>query len=169
MRTPIVYVDMDGVLANFTRAYQIHLGRQYSGWLNITDDDWAKLRAEWPTFWSDLEYEAHARELWAVVRPYQPILLTAAPAAWPTAAVGKRIWARRMLPGFDNSRIIVCSREDKRLYARTPQGMANILIDDLLQNIKEWRASGGVGVHYLPSSQSVQTVAKLLRLHFGRN
>ena len=39
-------------------------------------------------------------------------------------------------------------REDKQKYAMTTDGKPNLLIDDYIKNVNEWKAKGGIGVHH---------------------
>jgi hypothetical protein len=168
MATPIVYVDMDGVLANFTKAYVEFTGVPESKWITITRNDWQRLQQDWSTFWSDLEPMPFALELWRVVQPYHPCILTATPPSWPSASVGKRIWCRRVLPKFGYSpaqQFHAVQRKDKQKFARQADGTPNVLIDDHRPNIDEWTAAGGHGVIYIPSSAMVQSIrGRLARL-----
>lgn len=164
---PTVFVDMDGVLVDFESSFIEFFNRPRFGgqFVSITGHEWARLEKEWPTFWADLEYEDHALDLWRKVLPHHPVLLTAYPDSWPAAAVGKRIWAKRMLPKFGyhpGKSIIVCRREEKQQYAKQGDGTPNILIDDLDRNIAEWTSAGGVGIVYIPSGSAPQRVEQFI-------
>ena len=167
---PQLFLDMDGVLADFLRGFREFFTEKYGekGWLDITKEDWLQLKAEWPTFWADLDYEQHALDLWRVVSPYHPSLLTAAPPSWPSASVGKTIWAKRMLPKFGyhpSQKVYTVMRADKKKFATQTDGSPNILIDDLDKNIREWNAAGGHGIVYIPSGSAVQNVQRILKQH----
>lgn len=170
---PQVYCDMDGVLADFEGSFTEFFHRPSFGgaFVKIAGYEWARLEKGWPTFWADLELENYALDLWRVLLPYHPILLTAYPDSWPSAAVGKRIWAKRMLPKFGYQKgvpLIACKREQKRNYARQSDGTPNILIDDLDQNIAEWKSAGGVGFHYIPSANSPYRVEAFIEEHMEK-
>lgn len=166
--TPKVFVDMDGVLADFTTAFGNFIGQKIKSYIRITGSEWGKLQREWPTFWMDLDYMPHALDLWRVTSKYNASLLTAIPPSWPSAAVGKRIWAKRMLPKFGyhpQQDFIACLRHEKQRYAQQPDETPNVLIDDHRPNIDEWTAAGGVAIHYIPSSGMVGRVDTILKQH----
>lgn len=168
--TPQLFSDIDGVLADFLRGFREFFTEKYGehGWLNIAKDDWLQLKAEWPTFWSDLDYEPYALDLWRVISPYHPSLLTAAPPSWPSAGVGKSIWAKRMLPKFGyhpSQKVYTVMRENKKNFAMQSDHTPNILIDDLQKNIQEWNAAGGIGIVYIPSMGAIRNVRRILEQH----
>jgi len=156
MSTPDLYVDLDGVLADFRGAASKFWGMDIGTvWVHISPNQWKKLKHEWPTFWADLPYEDHALELWRVLAPHHPSILTALPASWPEGQVGKYIWVKRKLPkwGYHPSqKFHAVRREDKQKFAKQPDGTPNILVDDLERNVVEWNGAGGRAIHYVPGS-----------------
>lgn len=165
--TPKVYCDMDGVVADFDRGWEEFTNTKISGWVTITDADWARLKKQWPTFWMDLEPMPFAEELWDALRPYTPDILTAVPDAWKSAGIGKTTWAREVLGGV--GKVHAVRREDKRNFAKQRDGTPNILIDDMEKNIKEWNAAGGLGIRYIPSASMVQRVIRFIESHLERH
>lgn len=167
MSTPQLFSDIDGVLADFLKGFREFFTEKYGekGWLEINKEDWLLLKKEWPTFWADLEYEQYALDLWRVISPYRPSLLTAAPPSWPSAGVGKTIWAKRMLPKFGyhpSQQVHTVMRADKKNFAKQPDGTPNILIDDMAKNIQEWSAAGGLGIVYIPSMGAIRNVQRTI-------
>lgn len=169
--TPRVFCDMDGVVADFETAFADHFGISFNGkYIQIGGYEWGKLQKDWPTFWMDLGYMPHALELWRVMTRYKASLLTACPPSWPSAAVGKQIWARRMLPkwGYNPAQqFIGCQRAEKKLYAKQPDGTPNILVDDHVTNIQEWIGAGGLGIRYIPSAAMVAQVERTIKNHYS--
>lgn len=166
-----VYCDIDGVLADFEGAFISHFKRKRFGgqFVHIDGPEWARLKREWPTFWSDLELLPNALTLWRGLLKYKPILLTAPPDGWPDAAVGKRIWAKRMLPKFGyqpGTAIIVVPAVEKQRYAKQADGTPNILIDDMERNITQWKSAGGLGFRYIDSG-SADAALKFVQKHMG--
>jgi hypothetical protein len=161
-----VYLDMDGVLADFaTPAGEFWGVRFDKEYVKLDGAAWKKLQRAWPTFWMDLEYMPYALELWRALQPWHPSLLTALPESWPSGATGKLVWAKRMLPkfGYHPEQTFHCvMRRDKQKYAMT-KGQPNALIDDTKKNIQEWEAAGGIGIFYTPSALMIQQVVQTLR------
>lgn len=168
---PKVYCDMDGVLADFSKAFHAAMDIDTrNGWVTITYE-WKQLQKKWPTFWMDLEFMPNGKSLWQSIAKYRPSLLTAYPESWPGASTGKHIWAKRMLPKFGyhpQQQFIACLRHEKRQYAKQSDGTPNVLIDDMLKNIEEWRSAGGIGIHYIDSASSVRKVAAVLDKLIGK-
>lgn len=171
---PRLFLDMDGVLADFVGGFNdffhYDLGKMGPpGEAPIAGYEWARLQKGWPTFWADLGYTPHAQELWRALAKYHPSILTAIPDSWPSAATGKTIWAKRMLPKFGyapGQRVFAVKREEKRNFAQSG-GSQNILVDDLARNISEWRGAGGLGIHYIPSGSAVARVVQLVEQHIN--
>ena len=76
---------------------------------------------------------------------------------------GKMNWLRTNTKLTQKSRIHLVMREDKQKYAMTTDGKPNLLIDDYIKNVNEWKAKGGIGVHHTSPSD---TIAQLKRLGF---
>jgi len=167
--TPVVYCDMDGVLADFEGAFADFFTVKFGkGWKDIPREEWKRLSREWPTFWADLDFAPHGQELWRAISKYHPSLLTARPDSWPSAATGKTIWAKRMLPKFGyhpSQQVYVVLRAEKRNFARQPDGTPNFLIDDMEKNIAEWESAGGVGFVYIPSGSAPRQVEAAIAQH----
>lgn len=69
--------------------------------------------------------------------------------------VGKIKWLKKhkITPFIPNDRIIIVdSAEDKRRYA----DVEIILVDDFVQNIKEWRTSGGIGILHTSAKKTIK-------------
>ena len=47
-------------------------------------------------------------------------------------------------------------REDKQKYAMTTDGKPNLVIDDDMKNVNEWKAKGGVGGLVWPSAEDME-------------
>ena len=73
------------------------------------------------------------------------------------AAEDKRRWLEK---NFDHTfhNIIISYREEKSKYAKSKQ---DVLVDDLLGNIKEWEKSGGTGILYKNSSDAILQLSSL--------
>ena len=60
------------------------------------------------------------------------------------------------MPG---TKLILASRGNKQNYS----DKSNILIDDRLDTIEEWRARGGIGIHH---TSALSTISQLKKLGF---
>src|SRR5690606_19023657 len=109
-----IYLDMDGVLADFDAAARKALGTDNSykwEWIHGTKAFWATLYAN-PNFFADLPPMPDALRLFERVEHLRPIVLTALPK---TGAVEvdrqKREWVARYL-GAD-VQVITCQTHEK--------------------------------------------------------
>lgn len=164
-----IYLDMDGVLADFDGAMALRgVGNSSGHFLHLPKAQWsaeqlaadAAVRAEMlkPGFWPSLPVMPGARELLAVasqlVSPDCLFILTATPRGDPAVraavAAQKTAWAADNL-GFDHMRVLTCLRSEKRLHA----GPGRILVDDLASNCAEWRAARGVAVQFTSAADAI--------------
>ena len=146
-----IYLDMDGVLADFNRGMQELLGLepfdQGSGWHPEKDDElWERVK-KYGHFYDALELIPGSKEFFDAVygRFYDRCeILTGIPKprrGITSAGEDKIKWVRRLLS--ENVVIHVVQREEKPGYCT---GKDCILIDDYQKNIKEWEKSGGTGI-----------------------
>lgn len=135
-----IYLDLDGVLADFDAHFPATFGRDHRGLAN--DDLWATINAH-PSYFRDMPPCPGALEFWSYVRDYHPIILTACPKTnYVNAAVQKREWVREHL-GADVTVLPVMGGRHKGLFMHAP---GDILIDDFASNIKAWQDLGGCGI-----------------------
>ena len=142
--TSTIYVDMDGVLADF-----------FGAWAKLMDKDhWTKIDDIMPAlqkirdtenFWLDLPLTANAKNLLNLIKDVKGeyIILSSPLPDDPNSEPHKREWIEKNLNFFPPKDIIIT--HDKARYATTEDGTPNILIDDYGQNIQKWEAAGGVG------------------------
>jgi 5'(3')-deoxyribonucleotidase len=151
MKISQIFIDLDGVLADFiSAAFEAH-GSRYDEetypklqWsiatvLGITEDEfWAKIDATEPNFWPNIKpypwlkqlvYECHCAGA-------KPIFLSA-PSLHPSCHYGKRQWMDKHLAGYE---MVLCKSKH---YMAAP---GRVLIDDNDGNVEKWRANGGIGI-----------------------
>lgn len=160
---PRVYLDMDGVLADFFGEWSRISGVDH---YKDIDDIEAKLQLvrEHPTFWTDLPVLPGAKELIAtVIKNYGEYRICTKPLEGdPRCKPGKIQWIKDHLSDMPPKEIIVVS--DKSKFALT-DGNPNILVDDYGKNIEAWRNAGGIAIKYSESSHkpALELLKKLAR------
>jgi hypothetical protein len=146
--TPQIYLDCDGVLADFDRGAEAILGlppRAFEKRHGI-GQFWKRL-ARAPDFYAKLEPLPDAMELFEGVRALDPVILTGLPmGGWAEAQ--KQRWAAQHFPGV---RIICCMARAKREHCRP----GDVLIDDTLKYRHLWEEAGGVFIHHHSARQSL--------------
>lgn len=150
-----LYLDCDGVLADFDRAATELLGtgpRQFEE-RHGRAAFWKRL-ARHPNFYGTLPLMPDAMILFDAVRHLHPVILTGLPRGdW--AAPQKVRWAAEHFPG---TRIITCLAADKRRHARD----GDILVDDTLKYEPLWTGAGGIFVHHRDARTTIEELHRLI-------
>lgn len=149
-----IYLDCDGVLADFDRGAEAVLGmhpRAFEQRFGIKAF-WSRL-AKAPGFFANLERLPGAETLYDAVRDRNPIILTGLPLGrW--AAPQKRAWAERHFPGVP---VITTSAALKREHCHP----GDVLVDDRDQYRRLWEEAGGVFVHHKDARSSIGALRAL--------
>ena len=152
-----LYLDCDGVLADFDTGAQAILGmppkafqaRYHPGKF------WQKLAAA-PDFYGTLPLMPDAMELFEAVRHLDPVILTGLPMGkW--AAPQKLRWAERHFPG---TRIITTMARDKRDHCTH----GDVLVDDTEKHGHLWEGAGGIFILHRSAAESLQRLAEYFPL-----
>lgn len=164
MTKPIIYCDMDGVLADFKTGAQKTTGMSINQWMNIprSKEKWAPIKAK-KDFWSTLPWMSGGKQLWSYISKFDPHILSAyvEESFDPNCIPGKTEWLRKNVGMTSRSKINLVRRSEKKLFAK--RGDPAILIDDYEKNIREFVSAGGTGIHHTNTSK---TIAQLKRLGF---
>jgi 5'(3')-deoxyribonucleotidase len=150
-----LYLDCDGVLADFERAAteMLRMPPRAFEKRHGLGEFWKRL-ARHPDFYGSLPLMPDAMELFEAVRHLNPIILTGLPRGdW--AAPQKVRWAAEHFPG---TRIITCLAADKRRHARE----GDILVDDTLKYQALWNGAGGIFVHHRNAPESIEALRRLI-------
>jgi 5'(3')-deoxyribonucleotidase len=152
-----LYLDCDGVLADFDHGAQAALGlppRAFEA-RHGRARFWARL-ADAPDFFANLPLMAGAQQLFDAVRHLDPIILTGTPRGdW--AAPQKLRWAERHFPG---TRIITCLAVEKRRHCLE----GDVLVDDTLKHRHLWEEAGGIFVVHRTVEDSLEQLARYFPL-----
>lgn len=146
-----LFLDLDGVLADFDRGVQTVTGRPPEA---------QHLRSLWhalsrhPDFFNTLEFMADARELWTFCKPHGPTILTGLPlGSW--APTQKARWVSRMLGG--EVPLITCLTRNKPRYG----GPGHVLVDDRAASREGWERKGGVFIHHVSAQASIEALMRI--------
>jgi hypothetical protein len=155
-----VYLDLDGVMANFDKAWYEDYG--------LTEEDWEYRQEEVakmaPFFFLELEEMPGAVKLWKYLVKSEATVkvLTARPKRiWTDGEADeqKKIWfAKRFSPLTE---VIVCYGEEKQKYAAP---MA-ILIDDRVRNVAQFSFAGGIGILHRDAKHTIQYLKEIKKLN----
>ena len=156
---PRVYLDMDGVLADFFGEWSRLAGVNHYKDINNPEQSLQLVR-DHPTFWIDLPLLPHAKALiQTVVKNYGEYRICSKPLEGDTRSEpGKLQWIKKHLSGMPPVEVILTA--DKARFAKN-DGYPNILVDDYGVNINSWKAAGGIGIKY--EDQLFDHAAKVLQ------
>jgi len=150
-----LYLDCDGVLADFNRGVEDLLGMSPEAFQKRRGAGafWREL-AKHPDFYGTLPLLPDAMTLFGAARHLQPIILTGLPLGkW--AAPQKVRWAAEHFPG---TRILTVMAVDKRNHARAGE----VLVDDQLKHAHLWEDAGGIFVHHNSAARTIDILADLI-------
>lgn len=157
---PIVYVDMDGVLADFFGEVARKHAVEY--WREIHRKDIGVNQvAQEPGFFKSLPPMPNAANLMrGVLKLCKSYSILSSPLMSDVdqSSEEKAQWLDRHLAKHQPQAIIF--DHEKYKYAQQPNETPNILIDDWDTNIKLWQANGGIGILH-KDDRWEDTLAKL--------
>lgn len=151
MAAPHVFLDCDGVLADFDAHGLAYFGmppRQAEAELGAKEF-WRQLEAR-GDFYRSMPLMSDAKALYEAVKHLSPTILTGCPKGnW---AQGQKVaWAAEHFPGVP---IITCRSSEKITYAKP----GDVLIDDWPQHRHHWIAGGG---HFIVHHDAETSLAAL--------
>ena len=146
-----LFIDLDGVLADFDRGVQAVTGKRPEELPLKTM--WSALSRA-PRFFETLEFMHDAEALWRFCEPHHPTILTGLPlGSW--APEQKKRWVARMLGA--HVPVITCMSRDKPRWS----GPGRVLVDDRASAREGWERKGGVFVHHLSAERSIAVLRSL--------
>lgn len=166
---PIVYVDMDGVLADlYSHAAEISDVEHYN---QMTPDQWESFFRDSDAYhlFRDIGMFPTANQLLELVKNYAGgyrILSSPLNFDREGSIKGKREWLAKNI-NVPADKIIF--EHEKYKYAVQPDGTPNILIDDYGVNTRAWDAAGGTAIKYQADEDSLDKVVQVLAKVFGKD
>ena len=170
-----IYLDMDGVIADFFHEYAKLAGVPAN---EFGKHDYRSIppAKEDPTldkmigtdFFYRLPKILTADELVNMVLEYvdtYDICSSPLRGDFENSAHWKREWIKANLNPQPEDIVITGTKET---YAVNRDGSPNILIDDRRVNIERWRAKGGIGIKYQADEDSLNIVAEGLARAYGQ-
>jgi nicotinic acid mononucleotide adenylyltransferase len=164
---PIVYVDMDGVLADFFGGVEKMYGVQH--WKELSSDNKLDLKQEvinritGTDFFATLPEFPNADQLITIVKKFTggsfSILTSPLRGDHEVSTKYKKVWISQHIEKPEQT--IITGRKES--YAKDKaSGTPNILIDDRPVNIERWQGAGGYGILYQANRDSLTKVQEAL-------
>ena len=171
---PTVYLDMDGVLADFFGGVEKMYGVEH--WKQLTNDKTKDLKKEvidritGTDFFATLPKFSTADGLIDLVKKFTGgnFSINTSPLRGDHENSGKykKVWITNNIEQPDE--IIVTGR--KETYAKDKaSGTPNILIDDRPINIQKWQSAGGYGILYQANKDPLSKVQQALEKYGKQN
>ena len=171
---PTVYLDMDGVLADFFGGVEKMYGVQH--WKQLTNDKTKDLKTEvinritGTDFFATLPKFQSADALIDMVKKFTggKFSINTSPLRGDheNSAKYKKIWISNNIEKPDE--IVVTGRKES--YAKDKaSGTPNILIDDRPVNVERWQGAGGYGILYQANRDSLTKVKEALENYGKQN
>lgn len=161
---PIVYVDMDGVLADFFSEWAKMAGIKTGNYKDIppanVDPTLDKMIGT--DFFAQLpKFPTADKLIQMIINHYGSYKILSSPLRndHENSKKHKIDWIGRKLKIKPEETII---SSNKGAYATQPDGTPNILIDDLGRNIQNWMNNGGLGIKYQADEDPLSKVQRWL-------
>ena len=154
MANPRLFLDADGVLADFDRGARELLGMSPKAYIakHGRGAFWKRL-ARAKNFYGSLPQMPDAPLLFEAVKHLKPTILTGLPLGeW--AAPQKVKWAAEHFPGVP---IITCMARDKHKHMQP----GDVLVDDREKHRPAYEEAGVVFVHHKNAEDSLRQLAKI--------
>ena len=158
-----VYLDMDGVLADFDQRFRDISGMEpkefeakygNKAFWNLIDEE-NKI-----SFWVGIKPMPGAADLVKAVKKYNYELLTS-PSAKKQSYLGKILWVRNHSDILGGKPRINFKKAKEKHQVKPELSQTDILIDDREDTIGRWNAAGGTGIVYKSIGQVLNDLKKL--------
>jgi 5'(3')-deoxyribonucleotidase len=151
-----VYVDMDGVIADFDRGFYEMTGMETD---HVQDNElWAAIDAHGKArFFSELPWMPGGKELWQFVTSnFLKVKILSALGKSDKidkqTTQGKLAWLRHNIPNLQLDDIILVDNKHRKRHYSKP---GDIIIDDTPVVIEEWLKKGGIGILHKTASDTI--------------
>jgi hypothetical protein len=176
-KKPHVFLDLDGVQADFSGAVEDAIGMSRHDAREKTEDEINRLAHSSPQtvreFFANLKQLSGGKKItdWLNSNNISYTILSA-PLRGPYAKasiMGKMEWLQKHTPRAVNGALF---KHDKHVHAKDGN-RPNILIDDYGKKIKAWEQAGGIGIkhedEYEVPDAAERTIKRLEQIFFGDN
>lgn len=149
-----LFLDLDGVLADFDTAYARISGYRPQRGVDGRDVDW-ELVGQQDAFYASLPPMPDYRLLWDHAAPYSPIIITGVPWSIRTVDAEKRAWVRRHLG--PQVQVITCPSKDKSRYMER----GDLLVDDWEKYRHLWVGRGGRWITHTSAANTIRQLREM--------
>ena len=159
-----IYLDMDGVVANFDKRFEDLSGMLPQAYVdkNGLNDFWDLIDEKHKvSFWRGIEIMPGAGKLVNFVEQY-PFEMLTAPSVKKQSVIGKSLWVKDKVGTLYSTKPKVTYRSAKQKHTVKPNlNKFDILIDDKPSTIDRWNAAGGTAILYQNADQVINDLKEL--------
>ena len=142
-----VYLDMDGVLADFFKGLEQFYNVRH--WKQIQDKEKSIQALAGTDFFNTLDVFETSQELVDFAKSTGDWCICSSPLRGDrdNSAYWKRVWLteKQFLPEVNK---LIFTGQKENFAVDKIDGTPNILVDDKPSNIKRWNEAGGIGIRY---------------------
>lgn len=151
-----IFVDMDGVVADFDKGFHDATGKWPKDISHAELKVLKKELVETTEFFLNLKPLGDASKLWNFVKKYDTKFLTATGDTMPEkAAKEKKKWIKKVIGNADV--IVVRKLPMKAKFAHKNA----ILIDDREKALIPWKKAGGIAILHVSATDTIKQLKKL--------
>jgi len=152
-----IYLDLDGVLADFDTHFKEYFGANPN---DFSDDEMWKMINGYDQFYANLPLMPGAKTLFQVLfNRFDVTILSACPRSnYKNAAMQKRQWVRTNL-STDVTVIPMMGGVNKGLFMHEA---GDILIDDMEKNCVAWEELGGVAIQHKSVDETIDQLSNIV-------
>lgn len=159
----IVYVDMDGVLADFDKGVEKVIGHRMTYHFEENDPVWNQIKNHGlERFFSELEWLPGSENMWNYITSnFMKVKILSAMGKWNKinndVYRGKHMWLNRHIPSLrEQDIILVEDKHKKQEYSKS----GDIIIDDTKVVIDEWNNKGGIGLWHKSANETINNLTQ---------
>ena len=156
-----LYLDMDGVIADFFTGFAQKSGKDH--WKNIANKEKAITELQGTDFFNTLDAFDTSEKLVNFAKAVGDWGINSSPLRGDrdNSAYWKRVWLTRhfIMPNVEN---LIFTGQKENFAMDKIDGTANVLIDDKPDNVGRWTAKGGIGIRYQANEDSLVTLKQKL-------
>jgi hypothetical protein len=152
-----IYFDMDGVLSDFAKMFSDNYGTHIDTWALKDEVLWPMIM-KIDKFWENMERVKGSKELWDYAYKIANVEILSGYSRHDKRSIeGKKVWLKKNLSGYNFKTNLVLAKEKQKFADPN-----SILIDDILNNVNQFKSNGGNTIHFKNPDQAKKELTIIL-------